>query len=172
MPRHSLLPHRLTVSSAQPPPDAERRQLTVLFCDLVGLDGALRRSSTPKTCGKWSVHINAACTEVIQRYEGHIAQLLGDGLLVYFGYPVAHEDDAHRAVRTGLGILDAMGDLNRGLQQAQRSPTGCPDRDSYRAGGCRRHGWSRTSGTVGAGRNTQYRCQDTRTGCAQYGCDQ
>src|SRR5207253_8894824 len=46
-------------------------------------------------------------------------QLLGDGLLIYFGYPQAHEDDAHRAVRTGLGILDALGDLNQGLQQAK-----------------------------------------------------
>ena len=56
------------------------------------------------------------CTDVIQRYEG-IAQLLGDGLLVYFGYPQAHEDDARRAVRTGLGILDAMGALNTCLQR-------------------------------------------------------
>ena len=45
----------------------------------------------------------AACAEVIQRFDGHIAQYLGDGLLVYFGYPQAHEDDAHRAVRTGSG---------------------------------------------------------------------
>src|SRR5262249_12847895 len=52
-------------------------------------------------------------------YDGHIAQLLGDGLLIYFGYPHAHEDDAQRAVRTGLGILAAMGDLNARLQQAQ-----------------------------------------------------
>src|SRR5215470_5109241 len=59
------------------------------------------------------------CSEVIQRYDGHIAQLLGDGLLVYFGYPQAHEDDAQRAVRTGLDILAAMGDLNKGLQQAK-----------------------------------------------------
>jgi class 3 adenylate cyclase len=58
------------------------------------------------------------CTEVIQRYEGHVAQLLGDGLLVYFGYPQAHEDDAHRAVRTGLGILDALGNLNARLYTA------------------------------------------------------
>ena len=57
------------------------------------------------------MRIKQVCTEVIQRYDGHIAQLLGDGLLVYFGYPQAHEDDAQRAVRTGLGILDAMGDL-------------------------------------------------------------
>ena len=60
-----------------------------------------------------------ACSDVIQRYDGHIAQLLGDGLLVYFGYPQAHEDDAQRAVRTGLGMLDAMGDLNSRLQQAK-----------------------------------------------------
>src|SRR6266545_1415132 len=59
------------------------------------------------------------CSEVITRFDGHIAQLLGDGLLVYFGYPQAHEDDAHRAVRTGLGILGAMGDLNTRLHQAQ-----------------------------------------------------
>src|SRR4030095_14837537 len=53
---------------------------------------------------------------VIQRYEGHIAQYLGDGLLVYFGYPTAHEDDARRAVHTGLGIVEAMGTLNSRLQ--------------------------------------------------------
>src|SRR4029434_6689635 len=56
-------------------------------------------------------------SEVIQRFEGHIAQYLGDGLLVYFGYPRAHEDDAQRAVHTGLGILDAMGDLGKRLEQ-------------------------------------------------------
>ena len=49
-----------------------------------------------------------ACAKVIARYEGHIAQYLGDGLLVYFGYPLAHEDDAQRAVRAGLGMLEAL----------------------------------------------------------------
>ena len=53
---------------------------------------------------------------VIQRFEGHIAQYLGDGLLVYCGYPRAHEDDAQRAVHTGLGIVEAMGTLNSRLQ--------------------------------------------------------
>jgi class 3 adenylate cyclase/predicted ATPase len=61
----------------------------------------------------------ATCTEVIQRYDGHIAQLLGDGLLVYFGYPQAHEDDAQRAVRTGLGILEAVEVLNTRLEPAK-----------------------------------------------------
>src|SRR5262245_64083416 len=57
--------------------------------------------------------------EVIQRFDGYVAQLLGDGVLVYLGYPQAHEDDAHRAVRTGLGIFAAMGDLNKTLQQTK-----------------------------------------------------
>ena len=55
--------------------------------------------------------------KVIQRYDGHIAQYLGDGLLVYFGYPQAHEDDVQRAVWTGLGIVEAMGQLNARLEQ-------------------------------------------------------
>src|SRR5262249_40087031 len=56
-----------------------------------------------------------AAAEVIQRYEGHIAQYLGDGLLIYFGYPTAHEDDARRAVHTGLGIVEAITTLNTQL---------------------------------------------------------
>src|SRR5215510_4073703 len=57
------------------------------------------------------------CAKVIARFEGHIAQYLGDGLLVYFGYPLAHEDDAQRAVRVGLGIVEALGQLNTRLVQ-------------------------------------------------------
>jgi class 3 adenylate cyclase len=101
-----------------PTPEAERRQLTVLFCDLVDST----RLSSQLDPEDWRDVVRAyqrVCTDVIQRYDGHIAQLLGDGLLVYFGYPQAHEDDAHRAVRTGLGILAAMGDLNQGLPQAK-----------------------------------------------------
>ena len=59
------------------------------------------------------------CAKVIARYEGYIAQYLGDGMLVYFGYPLAHEDDAQRAVRAGLGILEAIGQLNTRLAQAR-----------------------------------------------------
>src|SRR5262249_15735193 len=90
-----------------PTPEAERRQLTVMFCDLVDST----RLSSQLDPEDWRDVVRAyqrVCTDVIQRYEGHIAQLLGDGLLVYFGYPQAHEDDAHRAVRTGLGILNAL----------------------------------------------------------------
>src|SRR5262249_19211916 len=59
------------------------------------------------------------CSEVIQRYDGHVAQLLGDGLLVYFGYPQAHEDDAQRAIHAGLGILEAVEALNTPLEPAK-----------------------------------------------------
>ena len=104
--------------TASPPPDAERRQLTVMFCDLVD-STTLSSQLDPEEYRDVVRAYQQVCTEVIQRYDGHIAQLLGDGLLVYFGYPQAHEDDAQRAVRAGLGILDAMGDLNQGLQQAQ-----------------------------------------------------
>src|SRR5262249_34384865 len=58
-----------------------------------------------------------ACARVIARFDGHIAQYLGDGLLVYFGYPLAHEDDAQRAVRAGLGMIEALGQLNTRLAQ-------------------------------------------------------
>jgi class 3 adenylate cyclase len=101
-----------------PPPDAERRQLTVMFCDLVD-STKLSSQLDPEEYRDVVRAYQRVCTEVIQRYDGHIAQLLGDGLLVYFGYPQAHEDDPHRAVRTGLGILAAMGNLNTRLHQAK-----------------------------------------------------
>src|SRR5437588_12108853 len=87
-----------------------------MFCDLVD-STKLSSQLDPEEYREVVRAYQRVCSEVIQRYEGHIAQLLGDGLLIYFGYPQAHEDDAHRAVRTGLGILDAMGDLNTRLQQ-------------------------------------------------------
>jgi class 3 adenylate cyclase/predicted ATPase/energy-coupling factor transporter ATP-binding protein EcfA2 len=101
-----------------PPPDAERRQLTVMFCDVVE-STKLSSQLDPEEYREVVRAYQQVCTEVIQRYDGHIAQLLGDGLLVYFGYPQAHEDDPQRAVRTGLGILAAMRNLNQGLQQAK-----------------------------------------------------
>src|SRR5262249_49695691 len=99
-----------------PPPDAERRQLTVMFCDLVDSTPLAGRLD-PEDLREVVRAYQQMCSEVTTRFDGHIAQLLGDGLLVYFGYPHAHEDDAQRAVRTGLGILAAMGDLNTRLQR-------------------------------------------------------
>jgi class 3 adenylate cyclase len=87
------------VSSAGPraeqPPTggAERRQLTVMFCDLVG-STALAEKLDPEELRELIQSYRRACSEVVARYEGHVAQYLGDGLMVYFGWPTAHEDDA------------------------------------------------------------------------------
>src|SRR5712691_8088906 len=74
------------------------RQRTILFCDLVG-STALSRQLDPEDYRAAVRAYQAACATVIERFDGYIAQYLGDGLLVYFGYPLAHEDDAQRAVR-------------------------------------------------------------------------
>ncbi len=99
-------------------PDAERRQLTVLFCDLVD-STALSSQLDPEDLREVVRAYQAACAKVIDRFEGHIAQYLGDGLLVYFGYPLAHEDDAQRAVRAGLGMIEALGQLNTHLMRVR-----------------------------------------------------
>src|SRR5712692_4262559 len=101
---------------APSPPDAERRQLTVLFCDLVD-STALASQLDPEDLREVVRAYQDTCAKVIARFEGHIAQYLGDGLLVYFGYPLAHEDEAQRAVRAGLGMLDALGQLTTRLEQ-------------------------------------------------------
>jgi class 3 adenylate cyclase len=85
-----------------------------MFCDLVGstqLSGQL----DPEDLRAVVRAYQEGAAEVIQRFEGHIAQYLGDGLLVYFGYPRAHEDDAQRAVHTGLGMVQAITTLNTRL---------------------------------------------------------
>ncbi|MGE4095848.1 MAG: adenylate/guanylate cyclase domain-containing protein [Candidatus Binatia bacterium] len=97
--------------------DAERRQLTVMFCDLVG-STTLSEQLDPEEYHEVVRRYQESCTTVIKRYAGHIAQHLGDGLLVYFGYPMAHEDDAQRAVRTGLEILATLSSLNAQLPSA------------------------------------------------------
>jgi predicted ATPase/class 3 adenylate cyclase len=116
-------PQGQTVQVAPPPgeprsADAERRQLTVLFCDLVDSTG-LASQLDPEELRQVVQAYQATCAKVIARFDGHIAQYLGDGLLVYFGYPLAHEDDAQRAVRAGLGIVEAMGQLHPSLGQAR-----------------------------------------------------
>ncbi|MBI3801355.1 MAG: zinc ribbon domain-containing protein, partial [Deltaproteobacteria bacterium] len=98
-------------------PEAERRQLTVMFCDLVG-STALSEQLDPEELRELVRAYQQVSAEVITRYEGHIAQYLGDGLLVYFGYPRAHEDDTQRAVRAGLGIIEKVRDLTTQLPAA------------------------------------------------------
>ncbi|HJY84450.1 MAG TPA: adenylate/guanylate cyclase domain-containing protein, partial [Candidatus Binatia bacterium] len=88
----------------------ERRQLTVEFIDLVG-STTLSQQLDPEDYHARVVAYQTACRQVIARYEGHIAQYLGDGVLVYFGYPTAHEEDAVRAVRSSLEIVAAVSQL-------------------------------------------------------------
>ena len=105
--------------------DGERRQLTVLFCDMVGSTELAARLD-PEDWGEVAARYQRIAAEAVTRFGGHVAQYLGDGLLVYFGYPQAHDDDPERAVRGGLAILDAMQTLNdeltpgRGLRLAVR----------------------------------------------------
>src|SRR5919197_1039146 len=89
----------------------ERRQLTFLFCDLVGSTELADRQD-PEDLRELVKLYQAECQSAIERYGGFIARYLGDGILAYFGYPQAHEEDAERAVRAGLGIIDGMRKLN------------------------------------------------------------
>jgi class 3 adenylate cyclase len=109
---------QLPVASPQPPDarpqtldaranSAERRQLTVMFCDLVG-STTLSEQLDPEELREVVRAYQETCAGVLQQYDRHIAQHLGDGLLIYFGYPAAHEDDAQRAVRAGLEIVAAL----------------------------------------------------------------
>jgi class 3 adenylate cyclase/predicted ATPase len=96
---------------------AERRQLTVLFCDVVD-STILAGQLDPEDYRDVMVRYQATCTTVIEHYGGHVAQYLGDGLLVYFGWPQAHEDDARRAVYAGLALVTAVQALRNELSQA------------------------------------------------------
>src|SRR5262252_3675928 len=121
--RRRLLHAIATFSSNLPPSAApaaapgesaqigERRQLTVMFCDLVG-STALASRLDPEDLREVIGAYQRCVAEVINRYDGFIAKYMGDGVLVYFGYPRAHEDDAERAVRAGLGVIDAVGELD------------------------------------------------------------
>ena len=91
--------------------DAERRQLTVMFCDLVG-STALSARLDPEDLREVIAAYHRAVTEIVTRLDGFISRYMGDGVLIYFGYPQAHEDDAERAVRAGLGAIDAVGRLD------------------------------------------------------------
>ncbi|UCD68968.1 MAG: AAA family ATPase, partial [Betaproteobacteria bacterium] len=86
---------------------AERRQLTVMFCDLVG-STELSQKLDPEALRELMGEYQRTCRDLIGKYDGHVAQYLGDGLMTYFGWPRAHEDDAERAIRAGLEIVEAV----------------------------------------------------------------
>jgi class 3 adenylate cyclase len=103
-----------SLATTPPSPDAERRQLTVMFCDLVD-STILAQQLDPEDYRAVVRAYQEAAVAAIQSFDGYVAQYLGDGVLVYFGYPQAHEDAAQRAVRAGLAIVDAMAPLNTRL---------------------------------------------------------
>jgi class 3 adenylate cyclase len=96
--------------SASPEDRAERRQVTVMFSDLVG-STALSARMDPEDLREVISSYQKCVAETVQRFGGFVAKYMGDGVLVYFGYPQAHEDDAERAVRAGLELVAAVGDL-------------------------------------------------------------
>lgn len=98
--------------AGQPAPPVERRQMTVVFIDLVGSTG-LGRELDPEDLISLLREYRDACVAVIGKYDGFIAQYLGDGIMVYFGYPVAQEHAAERAVRAGLEIVEKVGRLKQ-----------------------------------------------------------
>jgi predicted Zn-ribbon and HTH transcriptional regulator len=89
---------------------AERRQITVVFCDLAGSTQLASRLDPEDLAATMSSY-HDCCKEVIDRWDGHVAEFLGDGAVIYFGWPTAHEDDAERAVRAALELVASVGRL-------------------------------------------------------------
>src|SRR5271170_4693312 len=98
------------LAEPQPQDTAERRQVTVMFSDLVG-STALSARMDPEDLREVISSYQKCVTESVRRFDGFVAKYMGDGVLIYFGYPHAHEDDAERAVRAGLAAIDAVGGL-------------------------------------------------------------
>ncbi|MFZ1694176.1 MAG: adenylate/guanylate cyclase domain-containing protein [Flavobacteriales bacterium] len=98
---------------------AEQRQLSVIFSDLVSFT-QLSQSLDPEDLNTVVHEYYAVCRAVCERYEGMVANYLGDGVLMHFGYPKAHEDDAHRAVRTGLAVIEGVAALNERLEREMK----------------------------------------------------
>ena len=99
--------------------EAERRQLTVMFCDLVG-SSTLSEQLDPEDLREIIRAYQETCVAIIDRFGGYLARYVGDGVLVCFGYPESHEDDTERALRAAFGIIDAIPELNRSLNQYER----------------------------------------------------
>ena len=106
----ALRDEKATPPVAAAPAEAERRQLTVMFCDLVG-STPLSTRFDPEDLREIVGVYHRCVADTVARFGGFVAKYMGDGVLVYFGYPEAHEDDAERAVRAGLAVVDAVGGL-------------------------------------------------------------
>ena len=91
-------------------PGAERRQITVMFCDLVG-STVLASRLDPEDLREVIGRYHACVAQTVSRFDGFVAKYMGDGVLIYFGYPHAHEDDPEQAVRAGLSLIDEVDKL-------------------------------------------------------------
>jgi class 3 adenylate cyclase/tetratricopeptide (TPR) repeat protein len=116
-------PQVATAASAAPRDSAERRQLTVLFCDLVG-STALSGRLDPEDMRGIIRAYHRCCTELIERSGGVVAKFMGDGVLAYFGYPQAHEHDAERAIQVGLALVDTVPKLETAASMPLRVRVG------------------------------------------------
>src|SRR5260221_13196700 len=103
--------------------DAERRQITIMFCDLVG-STALSTRLDPEDLQEIIGPYHRCCAKVVPQSDGFVAKYLGDGVLAYFGYPQAHEQDAEQAVRAGLALIDAVAKLDAGQANLLRVRVG------------------------------------------------
>ena len=99
-----------TLDREPQPTEAEHRQLTVMFCDMVG-STALSTQLEPEDYREVIRAYQETCAGVIKQFDGYVAKYMGDGILAYFGWPRGHEDDAERAINAGLGIVKAVAAL-------------------------------------------------------------
>ena len=136
--RELQVPGSLVSPAALPEPidAAERRQLTVMFCDLVG-STALSTQLDPEDLRKIIGAYHRTCAAVVEQNGGFVAKYMGDGVLVYFGYPHAHEHDAEHAVQAALALVDAVAKLD-GHKPAGpwRGGPACSPRADDRCGAC------------------------------------
>jgi hypothetical protein len=119
-------------SPQTPTTSAERRQLTVMFVDLVGSTALSRRLDPEDMRGVIAAYQNAVAG-VVTRFDGHVAHYMGDGVLCYFGWPRAHEDDAERAARAGLAAVEAVARLHAPMVRAFRHGSVSPPAWSWSA---------------------------------------
>src|SRR5262249_15277813 len=152
--------------SHPPSPEAERRQLTVMFCDLVD-STSLAQQLDPEDYRAVVRAYQEATVEAIQPFDGYVGQYLGDGLLVYFGYPQAHEDAAQRAVRAGHCGRHGTAERSSGttVRRACGGPPG-PAHGDYGRGQRRQRG---TPGATGHGRHPQHCSAPPGPGGPQHG---
>ena len=137
-----------SAAPASPRNEAGRRQLTVLFADLVG-STALSERLDPEDMRAVISAYQRTCAAVVERYDGHVANYMGDGVLAYFGYPQAHEEDPERAVRAALDLVQAVHELTPRPELALQVRVGIATglvvvgdligEGARGAGGCRQH---------------------------------